>query len=61
MNDINGRVVEIDSGRRHVTLDTVCHVGETVAIDGQALVMTTTSAKRPPKAGVARAPEPSLA
>jgi 3-hydroxybutyryl-CoA dehydratase len=39
-------VKSIDCERRLVTLDTVCHVGETVVIDGQALVMTTSSAKR---------------
>ena len=39
-------VSAIDLQRRRVTLDTVCRVGETVVIDGQALVMTTSSAKR---------------
>ena len=42
--------------RRRVTLDTVCRVGETVVIDGQALVMTTSSAKR--RSAVAAALEP---
>jgi hypothetical protein len=32
--------------RRRVTLDTVCRVGETVVIDGHALVMTTSSNRR---------------
>ena len=41
-------VSAIDHARRRVTLDTVCRVGETVVIDGQALVMTTSSAKRQP-------------
>lgn len=36
----------VDVARRRVTLDTECRVGETVVIDGQALVMTTSSAKR---------------
>jgi 3-hydroxybutyryl-CoA dehydratase len=40
-------VSAVDLARRRVTLDTVCHVGETVVIDGEALVMTTSSAKRP--------------
>jgi len=39
-------VSEIDLKRRRVTLETVCRVGETVVIDGEALVMTTSSAKR---------------
>ncbi len=39
-------VHSIDALRRRVTLDTVCRVGQTVVIDGQALVMTTSSAKR---------------
>jgi 3-hydroxybutyryl-CoA dehydratase len=41
-------VSAIDRARRRVTLDTVCRVGETVVIDGEALVMTTSSAKRRP-------------
>ena len=36
----------IDVLKRRVTLDTVCRVGDAVVIDGQALVMTTSSAKR---------------
>ena len=39
-------VSAIDRERRRVTLDTVCRVGETVVIDGEALVMTTSAAKR---------------
>ena len=39
-------VSAIDHERRRVTLDTVCRVGETAVIDGQALVMTASSAKR---------------
>ena len=39
-------VSAIDVTRRRVSLDTVCRVGDTVVIDGQALVMTTSSAKR---------------
>jgi len=38
----------IDRERRRVTLETVCHVGETVVIDGEATVMTTSSTKRRP-------------
>jgi 3-hydroxybutyryl-CoA dehydratase len=55
-------VSAVDLARRRVTLDTVCRVGETVVIDGEALVMTTSSAKRPPaKAGAATtAPQLSL-
>lgn len=37
----------IDAVRRRVTLDTVCRVGDTVVVDGQALVMTTSTAARP--------------
>ena len=32
-------VREIDAERRRLTLDTVCRVGETTVIDGEALVM----------------------
>jgi 3-hydroxybutyryl-CoA dehydratase len=39
-------VTEILVGRRRVTLSTVCRVGEKVVIDGDALVMTTTSQSR---------------
>lgn len=42
----NVTVKAIDLARRRVTLETVCRVGDTVVIDGQALVMTTSSAKR---------------
>jgi 3-hydroxybutyryl-CoA dehydratase len=41
-------VSAIDLARRRVSLDTVCRVGDIVVIDGQALVMTTSSAKRAP-------------
>ncbi|MDM0109598.1 MaoC family dehydratase [Variovorax sp. J22R24] len=37
----------VDPLRRRVTLETVCTVGETVVIDGEAVVMTTSAAKRP--------------
>jgi len=53
-------VIEIDLGRRRVTLETVCRVGETVVIDGHALVMTTSSAKRPAAVTAARASELSM-
>jgi 3-hydroxybutyryl-CoA dehydratase len=46
-------VSAIDRLRRRVTLDTVCRVGETVVIDGHALVMTTSSAKRQSAAAAA--------
>jgi 3-hydroxybutyryl-CoA dehydratase len=39
-------VLAVDRERCRVTLGTVCRVGETVVIDGEALVMTTSSAKR---------------
>ena len=48
-------VSAVDVARRRVTLDTVCRVGETVVIDGQAVVMPTSSAKRtaaPPPAAL---------
>ena len=53
-------VNSIDRERRRVTLDTVCRVGETVVIDGVALVMTTSSAKRPPAETAEKAPALSL-
>jgi 3-hydroxybutyryl-CoA dehydratase len=53
-------VSSIDRERRRVTLDTVCRVGETVVIDGVALVMTTSSAKRPPAETAEKAPALSL-
>ena len=40
-------VRSVDLTRRRVTLETVCMVGQTVVIDGEALVMTTSSSKRP--------------
>lgn len=51
----------IDHERRRVTLETVCRVGETVVIDGEALVMTTSSAKRRPPAVAKGTPTLSLA
>ena len=52
----------IDRERRRVTLETVCHVGETVVIDGEATVMTTSSTKRRPTvATVATEATPVLA
>ena len=50
----------IDRERRRVTLETVCRVGETVVIDGEALVMTTSSAKRQPALAAAVMPALSL-
>ena len=52
-------VSAIDRERRRVTLEAVCRVGETVVIDGQALVMTTSSTKRMPTASAAVVPVPS--
>ena len=53
-------VSAIDRERRRVTLDAICRVGETVVIDGQALVMTTSSAKRLPILSATVAPALSL-
>lgn len=39
-------VSAVDVARRRVTLDTECRVGKAVVIDGRALVMTTSWAKR---------------
>ena len=39
-------VTEISVDRRRVTLSTICRVGEKVVIEGDALVMTTTSQSR---------------
>jgi 3-hydroxybutyryl-CoA dehydratase len=39
-------VTEISVDRQRVTLSTVCRVGEKIVIDGDALVMTTTSQSR---------------
>jgi 3-hydroxybutyryl-CoA dehydratase len=52
-------VSAIDRERRRVTLETVCRVGETVVIDGEALVMTTSSVKRQPKGAAAVVREPA--
>ena len=54
-------VSAIDVERRRVTLETVCRVGDTVVIDGEALVMTTSSARRKLAAPATALPEPSLA
>lgn len=43
-------VKTVDATRRRVTLETVCRVGGVVVIDGEALVMTTSRAKREKKA-----------
>ena len=53
-------VSAIDPERRRVTLKTVCRVGETVVIDGEALVMTTSCAKRSPGMAAEGAPALSL-
>ena len=54
-------VSAIDRERRRVTLETVCRVGETIVIDGEALVMPTSAAKRRPAAPVTTMPELSVA
>ena len=51
----------IDRERRRVTLETVCRVGDTVVIDGEAMVMTTSSTKRRPTVDVATEGTPVLA
>jgi 3-hydroxybutyryl-CoA dehydratase len=38
------RVTAIDAGRRRVTLATVCRVGDTVVVEGEALVMVPSRA-----------------
>jgi 3-hydroxybutyryl-CoA dehydratase len=43
-------VKSIDLKRSRVILDTVCHVGSTVVIDGEAIVMVTSSTRRMAKA-----------
>lgn len=50
------RVSGIDPVRRRVTLETVCRVGETVVIDGKAVVMTTSAARRLQAAASATVP-----
>ena len=54
-------VIAIDPERRRVTLETVCRVGDVVVIDGEALVMTTSSTKRKLAATAVAQPEPSPA
>jgi 3-hydroxybutyryl-CoA dehydratase len=39
-------VTEIVAARRRVTLSTICRVGGKVVVEGDALVMTTTSQPR---------------
>lgn len=39
-------VREVNRDRSRVTLETVCRVGETVVIDGEAVVKTTSRARR---------------
>lgn len=40
------RVTGVDRGRNRVVLETVCRVGDKVVIEGEALVKTTSRAKR---------------
>lgn len=53
-NGLHASVIvhSIDLARRRVTLDTTCRVGDLVLIEGQAVVMTTSSAKRRPAAAM---------
>ena len=51
-------VSAIDLARRRVSLETVCRVGDVVVVDGDALVMTTSSAKRKLAATAVAPPEP---
>lgn len=44
-------VKEIEADRARVTLQTVCRVGDTVVVDGEALVKVTSAAGRLAKAG----------
>jgi 3-hydroxybutyryl-CoA dehydratase len=53
-------VSAIDLARRRVTLDTVCKVGDLVVIDGQALVMASSSAKRIAALQAAQVPQPDM-
>lgn len=46
-------VKTVDAARRRVTLETVCRVAGVVVIDGEALVMTTSRARREKKAAPA--------
>lgn len=48
-------VKTVDAARRRVTLETVCRVGGVVVIDGEALVMTTSRAKREKQTQAAQA------
>lgn len=49
-------VAEVDRVRSRVRLETVCRVGDVVVIDGHAMVMTTSAARR---LGAAPAPAPT--
>ena len=49
-------VAEVDRVRSRVRLETVCRVGDVVVIDGHAMVMTTSAARR---LGAAPAPTPT--
>ena len=40
------RVHEVNRDRARVTLETVCRVGDTIVIDGEAVVKTTSKARR---------------
>ncbi|MGJ7511470.1 MaoC family dehydratase [Variovorax sp. GT1P44] len=53
-------VKSVDLPRRRVTLETVCTVGESVVIDGEAVVMTTSATRRPAEM-VAVKPQPTPA
>jgi 3-hydroxybutyryl-CoA dehydratase len=40
------RVHEVNRDRARVTLETICRVGDTIVIDGEAVVKTTSKARR---------------
>ncbi|MGH9650364.1 MAG: MaoC family dehydratase, partial [Terriglobales bacterium] len=50
-------VKAVDSTKARVTLETVCRVRDKVVIDGEALVMTTSAARRLAKAALSTSRE----
>ncbi len=55
------RVKEVIPEKRRVVLESVCRVGDTVVIDGEALVMVTSRARREAAARAERDSAPSFA
>ncbi|MDD5029093.1 MAG: MaoC family dehydratase [Rhodoferax sp.] len=51
-------VKSVDLKKARVVLDTVCRVGSTVVIDGEAMVMVTSSARRNAKANISSTAQP---